>query len=192
MIIVLIYQILKNLLTTIKALYRIKLSEARMLRVTKENVTRFSEDGLCLALADMDQNDPMYDIVEAELVRRDDIKLQLLKEQNERRIESLKLTNAIQEEIAHLFLGIKAAKTLVLIEHLGQEFIDDYVIDEATFTVYSKVKHSIFNNPDSWQYDNITQARSKMAKLIYYRIYDKFMRDASADNLELLKRVLGG
>lgn len=162
-----------------------------MLKVTTDNVTRLSEDALYTALDSMKESDHMYIVVEAELDRRASIMERNLKAKQEAQIESLKLTQAIQLEIAKIFEGYKGKKTLMLIENFGQEFIDDYIIDEDTFTVYSKVIHEIYHNPTSWEFDTIEKARGKVAKLIYNRVYDKFMRDATPENLEMLKRILG-
>lgn len=163
-----------------------------MLKVTVTNVTRLSEDALYMHLADIKESDPIYALIEAELDRRAAIYNQNTAKKQADQLNSLKLTQAIQAEIAAFFEGFKGQKTLMLIENFGQEFMDDYTIDEDTFTVYSKVSHELFNNPTSWECDSIQQARRKMAKLIYNRVYDKFMRDPTPDNLELLKRVLGG
>ena len=163
-----------------------------MLKVTRLNVTKMGEDGLYLALADLTEKDEMYPIIEAELDRRAQAESLRLDRQAKSKMESLKLTTQIQSEIKAMFDGFKGAKTLLLIEHFGQEFIEDYTLDEETCTIYSKVSHEIFNNPDSWELDTIEQARRKLAKLIYNRVYDKFMRNPTNDNLELLKRVIGG
>lgn len=159
-----------------------------MLKVTMENVTKMSEDALYIALDGLTPKDAMYPVIEAELDRR----AALVQARLARQQESLLITQAIQVEIAAIFAGVRGVKTLMLIENFGQEFIEDYTIDEETFTVYSKVRHEIFHNPTSWECGSIEIARRKMAKLIYDRIYNKFMRDATADNLELLKRVIGG
>lgn len=163
-----------------------------MVKVTKDNVLSLSEDTLFLVMNELPDTDPVYILIDSELDRRIHQREEKLKQAHLRELESLKVTQAIREELQSIFAGVKGKKTLILIENLGQEFIEDYVIDDSTFTVFSKVKHSVFNNPSSWECDSIEQARSKMARLIYYRIYEKFMRDPSNDNLELLKRVIGG
>lgn len=163
-----------------------------MLKITNANVTRLSEDHLYLALAEEKDGSNLFVLIEAELDRRAELHTQALKKKQVSQIESLKLTQEIQSEIQEIFKGYRGIKTLFLIENLGQEFIEDYTIDEETFTVYSKVSHEVFNNPSSWELDSIERARAKVARLIYYRIYEKFMRDATPNNLELLKRVLGG
>lgn len=162
-----------------------------MLKVTIENVTRISEDGLYIALEALKQDDPMAHLIEAELDRRIVLQEAALKKKHNEQLQSMMITQALREEIQTFFLGFKGHKTLLLIENFGQEFMEDYVVDEETFTVYSKVSHETFSNPSSWEFDTLEQARKKVAKLVYYRIYDKFMRDATSENLELLKRVLG-
>lgn len=163
-----------------------------MVNITINNVTRMSEDALYIKLESLTPSDPLYTVIDAELERRASIAEENLRKRHKMQLESLKLTQAIQEELQIIFNGFRGKKTMILIENFGQEFIEDYYIDEQTCTVYSKVSHEIFNNPSSWEFDTIEKARCKMAKLIYYRIYDKFMRNATVDNLELLNRVLGG
>lgn len=163
-----------------------------MLKVTNENVTKLSEDALYLALDGCKEGSDLFILIDSELDRRAQLQVDRLKQKQEAQLESLKLTQAIQAEIAAIFEGFKGKRTLILIENFGQEFIEDYTIDEETFTVYSKVRHEIYHNPTSWEFDTIEKARGKMAKLIYNRVYDKFMRDATPENLELLKTVLGG
>jgi hypothetical protein len=70
-----------------------------------------------------------------------------------------------------------------------KKYIDDYSIDESIFVVHSKVSH--IHQASSWKFDSLEEAKSKMAKLIYDRIYDKFMRVPTQDSIELLRRVLG-
>lgn len=163
-----------------------------MLKVTIANVTKLSEDALLIQMADMKESDPMYGLIESELDRRADLLIKAEKARLSSKIESLNLTMQIQFEIAAFFDGFRGKKTLMLIENFGQEFIEDYVLDEETFTVYSKVSCENFNNQSSWELDSIREARGKMAQLIYYRIYNKFMRTPTQENLEILKRVLGG
>lgn len=164
-----------------------------MLKVTIDNVTKLAEDALYIQLADLKESDPMYDLIEAELDRRAELYNARLAKQRQDQMDSLQLTQAIQAEIHAIFEGYKGKKTLILIEHLGQEFIEDYKVCEVTFTVTSLVSHRSWslNSNSTWSFDNIIQARRKVANLIYDRVYDKFMRDPSKDSLELLKRVLG-
>jgi hypothetical protein len=163
-----------------------------MIKITKDNVTRLSEDSLYIALDELHESDGLYVLIEAELDRRIEMQERLLARRHEAQLESLKLTQAIQAELQVIFEGFKGTQYLsMLIENFGQEFIEDYTIDEETLTVFSKVTHGVFTNPTSWECDTIEKARRKMSRLIYYRIYNKFMRDATPDNLELLKTVLG-
>lgn len=159
--------------------------------VTSKNVTKISEDGLYIALDALTMKDPLYLIIEAELDRRLEVQKNSLKRRHKAQLESLKLTQQMQEEISSLIGGsFIGTLTGVLIENFGQEFLEDYSVCEETFTVSSKVRHEIFSNPSTWEFDNIESARRKVAKLVYDRIYNKFMRDATPENLELLKRVL--
>lgn len=164
-----------------------------MLKVNNANVTKLSEDALYTVLDRVKETDPMYLLIDAELERRAALEAKALDRRHQSQIESLKLTHAIESEIQTIFEGYRGFKTLILIQNLGQEFIQDYTICENTFTVKSLVSHlTTFNVPSSWTFDTIVQARAKVAHLIYDRIYNKFMREPTLDNLELLKRLLGG
>ncbi len=132
-----------------------------MLKVTTENVMKLSEDSLYLALAVLKEGSDTYLLVDAELDRRAKVQTDNLKKRQDTQVESLKLTQAIQSEIAAIFEGFKGVRTLFLIENLGQEFIDDYTIDDETFTVYSKVSHEIYHNPTSWEFDSIEKLVGK-------------------------------
>lgn len=163
-----------------------------MIKVTIANVTKLSEDALYMALNELKETDDMFQIIDSELNRRVDLHASMLQKRQEAQLESLKVTQAIQAEIAAIFEGFKGKKTLILIENLGQEMVEDYTICEETFTVLSKLEQGFEHNPTSWECGSIEQARGKVARLIYNRLYNKFMRDATDENLELLKRVLGG
>jgi len=160
-----------------------------MLKVTNENVTKLSEDALYIVLDSLKESDPIYSLIEAELDRRIHIQNQSMFKSQQLKIESMALIEAIQEEIHKIFQGFKGKKTLLLIEKLGQEYIDDYTIDEVTFTVYSKVARPDQNC--SWSFDSMEKANAKKAMLIYYRIYEKFMRDATVSSIELLQKLAG-
>lgn len=161
-----------------------------MVKVTNENVTKLSEDTLFLVMNELSEKDPTYILIDAELDRRIHLREEKLKAAHNREMESLRATQLVREQIQSIFAGIKGKKTLVLIQNLGQDFVDDYVIDETTFTVFSKVRHPIFDRPSSWECETMDQARTKVARLIYYRIYERFMRDPSETNLQLVRRIL--
>lgn len=165
--------------------------EGRMLKVTKDNVTKLSEDALYIELGRISEKDLMYSLIEAELDRRCEVQSQMLAKRHLSQLESLKVTQAIQAEIAQIFEGFKGAKTIRLIENLGQDMIDDYTVCEVTFTVTSKLTQAFEHNLTSWECDSIEMANRKRAVLIYHRLYNKFMRDATKENLDFLKRVLG-
>ena len=102
------------------------------------------------------------------------------------------MTQQIESEIHNIFQNFKGKKTLLLIQAVGQEFMDDYIVCEETFTVTSLVaQYSNFNVPGSWECENYDAAMAKKAKLIYYRIYEKFMRNATPENLAALHKALG-
>lgn len=163
-----------------------------MVKVTIQNITKLSEDALYLQLEDLKSDDDMAILIEAELDRRAAaLELTLVKKQQEQ-IRNLQVYHQIQSEMKDLFDGYRGKKTMLLVERLGGEFFDDYIIDEVSFTVRSLVAHnSGFDVPSTWECEDLKQANSKKAKLIYYRVYDKFMRFATAENLTLLHKVLG-
>ncbi len=162
-----------------------------MLKVTISNVTRLSEDALYNALEGLPESHPDSVLINAEIDRRIESAQRLVQKQHQMQLESIRLTHAIQDEIQAIFAGYKGKKTLILIESLGQEFIEDYTICDKSFTVVSLVAHrSNYDVPSKWEFDTIEKAISKKAQLIYYRIYEKFMRDATQDNLEILQKVL--
>lgn len=161
-----------------------------MLKVTMENVTKMSEDALYLELERLPEDSDMHPIIEAELDRRLEVQERNLKARQEDELNSMKLTQEIQIEMIHIFGDYKGKRTLFLIQRLGQEFMDEYSIDESTFTVYSKAQQCFPNQPSSWECETIEQARSKMAGLLYDRIYHRYMRDATSENLAFIKKAL--
>jgi predicted RecB family endonuclease len=76
-----------------------------MIQVTKNNVTKMSEDALYLTLEQLPASSDLYVIIEAELDRRIECNERLLKKQQEVKLESLKLTLAMQSEIFEIFKG---------------------------------------------------------------------------------------
>jgi hypothetical protein len=163
------------------------------IKVTKENVTKLSEDALYAVLDSLPETHPIYHLVDSEIDRRLYIEKENLKLRQQRQMEQMAQFHKLQSEISEIFEGFKGKKTLLLIEKLGQDFIDDYTICEQTFVVTSLVAHKSYdqNATSQWKFDTIEKARAKKATLIYYRIYDRFMRQPTKENLELLKSLLG-
>ena len=157
-----------------------------MFKVTRENVTKMSEDGLYLALDHLVESDEMFPIIEAELDRRI-----YLKEQSSRRVDEAKLDEArllqqMTSQIHEVFQGFKGKKTLFLIENLGQEYIDDYVVDRENLTIHTKI-----SDFGPWKLESEKQLSSHHAKLVYDRIYHRYFRDEpTMDNLQMLKQLL--
>jgi hypothetical protein len=162
-----------------------------MVKVTIQNITKLSEDALYIQLDVLNEADDTAILIEAELDRRSSqLELTLVKKQQEQ-IRNLQIYHQIQSEIRSLFDKYRGKKTMFLVESLGQEFFDDYTVDES-FTVRSLVAHNTtFDVPQTWECEDLQQANAKKIKLIYYRVYNKFMRFATQENLDLLYKVLG-
>lgn len=160
-------------------------------KVTVENVTKLHEDSLYLALDKAYENKDLglQDLIEAELDRRADAHTKMVALRQERERQALQTLHTLENEIQAIFEGFKGKKTLFLIEKLGQQFIDDYTIDEVTLTVFSKVARE--NQNCSWQCVTLERCRAKVAGLIYDRIYDHYMRDPSAQSVSFLRKTLG-
>lgn len=163
-----------------------------MLKITESNVSRISEDVLFNVLNNLDESDPQFKIIDAELNRRAELSRTQALKTKELKMRHLVLVQSISNEIHVIFEGFNGPKTLMLIEKLGQDFIDNYTIDPETFTVHSHVACLSYNGEvnNRWEFETMEEANRKKAKLIYDRIYDRYMRDATVDNLEYLRRTL--
>lgn len=161
-----------------------------MIKVTMSNVTKMSEDALYIALGSLRESDAMYAVIDSELDRRLIMEQRSLKLRQELQLQKLRTTQDVQTEMAKIFSGFKGVKTLLLIERVGADLMDDYVVDEVTFTIYSKCEKAFPDNSSSWECETLEQANRKVARLLYYRIYNKFMREATVDSLAFLRKAL--
>jgi len=156
------------------------------------NILKLSDDALLIQLnrAYDSDNEDLILLIEAELERRDDLyaKNEIARKQNElKRIENLKL---LQEQMHDLISNFKGTKTHILVAKLGSEFEADYYICEDTFTVKSNADHPPFVQNTTWGHESLEEAKAKVVQLIYYRIYNHYMRNCTSDSLEFLKKVL--
>lgn len=81
------------------------------------------------------------------------------------------------KKIAHITQLAKEGRMVELVETYGSEFEANYIITE-NFTVMS----GCFNprNPNAanvWEFNCIEDALAKKFQLIYYRVYDRYVRD---------------
>lgn len=97
-------------------------------------------------------------LVDAENAVRDAM---ILREKEAKRI--------MQEKIDDITSLVKLGKTEELVKKYGHEFVNDYEIDGNTITSNVANKHQ----NDQWTVNDVD---SKLNQLIYYRIYDHYLR----------------
>jgi hypothetical protein len=161
----------------------------KSIKVTVQNVTKLSEDYLYNILSDLSETHPDFDLIDSELSRRASLIVRSTEVAQQLQIETLTKFHQAQDEIIEILSGYRGKKTIFLIEKLGNEFIDDYEICFATFTVRSFVARP--TQSSEWFHDDIEEAKAKYAKLLYYRIYDHYLRYASQENVEKIRLALG-
>ncbi len=159
------------------------------IKVTAENVTRLSEDFLYNILNDLSENHPIFILIDAELDRRTAIAAATLEIQQKADIAKMAEFHQCQEDIKELFEGFRGKKTLLLIDKLGSEFMEDYDVCHISFNVKSYVANA--NQNSEWFHDDLEAAYAKYARLLYYRIYDHYLRIASVEVSERLHKLLG-
>lgn len=96
------------------------------------------------------------------------------------RQERLAKEQAKREELAKIQQMFDEGKVNELVEEYGQQFIGDYTITEKY-----EVLSFAFNerNPDQqkvWQCGSHEAAVKKLNTLLYYRVYDHYVRNRSA------------
>jgi len=79
--------------------------------------------------------------------------------------------------IANIRDLIKMGKTEELIQLHGHEFINDYYVDVVALTIHSSVARDDQNS--QWTEESEELLNKKLKILLYYRIYDHYMRDRS-------------
>lgn len=163
-----------------------------MLNVCAMNITKVPTTKLEMMLAKLDESHPNYILAEAELERRDSLEDRTKMKQRQAKLDEALKLQALKSNIAEIFEGFRGKKTIILIEKLGQEFIADYTIDDD-FVVYSHVAYKSYNLEcnSRWECETKAKANQKVAGLLYDRIYNKFMREPTAEDLAFLKVVLG-
>lgn len=128
----------------------------------------------------------MYPVVEAELERRADFNQRLLKRKHKEQMESLLLTQAVQTQLEQILGSCRGNKMNLLIENFGQEYIEDYSVDEESFTVFTHV-----SDQGPWGFGTIEEAKGKLRELLYWRTYEKVLRDVDEESLELIATAMG-
>jgi hypothetical protein len=177
--------------------YNVTIGGRMLVKITENNVTKVAEEILEQSLDYLYHHDTrsnLIPLIEAELDRRDRIledqkqKQKVYKSELNRLIE----LHEISHQIDYLLKKHRKGKMDLLISRLGMDYADDYVIDEVSNTVHSLVSHmSSFDVPSQWEHENYEQAVLKVRVLIYYRIYNRYMRDATKENLDYIKRMIG-
>lgn len=128
------------------------------------------EDWLCEQLDNGNLNPQLKAQYEAEL---DKIANQITKQKQrltelaaERQAKIVELQNLINEGNQHAVVAM-----------YGHEFADNYEIstEGADFVVYSSAAKDFQNN--RWPCPSMEEAERKKLQLIYYRVYDYYMRD---------------
>ncbi len=159
------------------------------IKITNQNVRRIAESVLYQVLDRVSETSEVGQIISQELERRFDREQVQLRDQQIREHLALVEKQRIEQEMALLFKKYKGTKTKFLVDALGEEFVLDYELDTETFIVYSYAKH-YFDQQSQWDHATLAEATHHIHLLIYYRIYDKFMRNATNDYLALLTKAL--
>ena len=167
-----------------------------MVKVTVSNITRLAENVLEFSLKEAISFGDVstQDLIEAELDRRDHLRNSTNKSSLERNQTKNNMINQalIEFEVRDLLETYRGSvtKSQLLIEKLGHEFTDDYSIDHSTFTVYSVHVNPHTKDLGTWSLNSSARCEAKVRELIYHRIYDRYMRDASESTLQALQRAL--
>jgi hypothetical protein len=160
------------------------------IKITVQNITRLSEDFLYKAIEDLPETHPDYHLIDAELTRRGALLVQSLVTLRESQLEAERTLLRVKNEIEEIFKNYKSGRRrTILIEKLGSEFVNDYEVCLETFTVVSLVARP--DQQDVHSFTNVRDTMNKFTQLVYYRIYDKFMREPSSTNLTLVRTALG-
>lgn len=160
--------------------------------VTSQNVTKLSETVLVATLNQLQEDSGIHLLIEAELERRATIadvskRVKLEKQQK----EALELSE-LKSEISALFETLYNGKKQALIEKLGDQFAGNYEFNETNFSIQFNLHNINPNSPNYWQFENKERALTHLRNLIYYRIYDHYMRLPTQDTVVLLLSILKG
>lgn len=160
------------------------------IKITASNVTKLSEDYLYEAIEDLAETHPDYHLIDSELTRRGALLVESLVKLNNQKLEAEATLLRVKAELDDIFNNFKSGpKRSILIEKLGSEFMDNYEVCLETFTVVSLVANP--NQKSVHEFTNADDTMDKFTKLVYYRIYDKYMREPSTTSLTLIKTALG-
>lgn len=159
--------------------------------VTATNVTKLSEDVLLEVFEQLPESNPTYILIDSELNRRADLYNRNEKLKIEQQIQTLVELQTLKSNIHLVLHGFKGERTKYLIEKLGQEYVDDYAVCPITFKVTSDVAYKV-DHCGTWEHTSVKEAHSKLASLLYDRIYNRYIRDVTSQNLTFLNKVLCG
>lgn len=157
-----------------------------MLKVTVQNASKYTDEVLMQVQDLLSPDDPLNHVIESIFDQRGEFerKKQAKKRQNE--IDSILLTQAMQAELERILGSSRGNVMNLLIENFGQEFIDDYTLEEESFTVFTHVSDS-----GPWGFGTIEEAQGKLKELLYWRTYEKVLRNVDEESLELIAAAMG-
>jgi hypothetical protein len=155
-------------------------------QVTNLNVTKIHEDVLLNIINTLHEGSDLYILIDSELERRAALvaatKLNVIS-QNRKLIE-------LKAEIQGLLETLKIGKMSLLVTKLGSEFEDDYELNFTNFSIKSNAQSFNPNVNNYWEYENTDRMMIHFRNLIYYRIYDHYMRYPSEDAVTTLAKLL--
>lgn len=164
-----------------------------MVKVTEQNVRRLSENVLVEASnhAHDTKDSHTETLIENELNRRHAVESVVLSQRQVREQAFLIETHRLETLVQNLFNQCDEGKVKLLVSAFGKDFIEDYIIDRIELNITSLVASKFSCNLNSyWEYETETQLDIHLTKLLYDRIYTKFMRDASEDLIYAMKKAL--
>lgn len=85
-------------------------------------------------------------------------------------------------EIKQKLEGSSIRKMDAVYQAFGDQYINDYVVDEQQFIIKSLVARE--NQNDMWHLDDIDSLNRKLKNLIYDRVYDNYIRRGSYGMLQ--------
>lgn len=165
----------------------------QLAHINNSNITKISEEALILAYNSLkDPGSDMGILIESEFTRRDRVYEEARERAHKEKINKLISMHQIESEIEQLFQTYRNGRMTFLITKLGGQFEGDYVLDEQNNTITSLVADRCsFSVNSKWTYETWEEVVHQFRLLLYYRIYDHYVRNASQDSLDELKRSLG-
>jgi hypothetical protein len=78
--------------------------------------------------------------------------------------------------IQHVLELVEEGRMVELVETYGGEFQDDYTITDSFMVISGCFNPRNPNGQNCWQCDDLASALQKKFQLIYYRVYDHYVR----------------